>query len=248
VAGHSKWANIKHRKARADAQKSNLFSKLVREIIVAARHGGGNPDSNLRLKLAIQKAREHNLASESVARAIRRGTGELDGANLEELTYEAFGPAGAALLIESVTDNRNRTTADLRYILSRNHGSLAEAGAVAWMFKRRGYIAIERSGCPLDEDALLLLAAAAGAEDLTAGDEAYELYMAPEDLATIEETLRRAGVQAETAETTMVAQTTVQLGGEEARAVLRLIDALEAHDDVQRVHTNVELALESVDL
>ncbi len=239
MAGHSKWANIKHQKARADAQRGNLFAKLVREIMVAARQGGSNIDSNVRLKIAVRKARDNNVPNDNIHRAIKKGAGELEGASFEDVVYEGYGPGGAALLIEAVTDNRNRTTSEIRYLLQRNQGSLGEVGSVAWMFERKGYMAIDRSKA--HEEEVLLLAIETGVEDVEIGPEAFELYTQPEDFTAVQAALEESELPLEVAEITMIPTTSLPCEGEQGKSVLRLIDVLDAHDDVQRVHSNAEI-------
>lgn len=244
MSGHSKWANIKHTKAKKDAERGNLFSKLAREIIVAARQGGGNPEANSRLRLAIERAREANMPADNIARLIKRGTGELEGVTYEELTYEGYGPGGVAIMVEAVTDNRNRTTGELRYIFSRHGGSLGETGCVNWMFRRRGYISLDRRVG--DEDTVLSVALEAGAEDFQSDEESYEVITAPEDLERVKAALEEKGLRAEVAEVTMIPQSTVRVAGKEAEQVLRLMDALSDHDDVQRVFSNFDMAADEM--
>ncbi|MEW5932189.1 MAG: YebC/PmpR family DNA-binding transcriptional regulator [Bacillota bacterium] len=244
MSGHSKWANIKHTKAKKDAERGNLFSKLAREIIVAARQGGGNPEANSRLRLAIERAREANMPADNIARLIKRGTGELEGVTYEELTYEGYGPGGVAIMVEAVTDNRNRTTGELRYIFSRHGGSLGETGCVNWMFRRRGYISLDRRVG--DEDTVLGVALEAGAEDFQSDEESYEVITAPEDLERVKAALEEKGLRAEVAEVTMIPQSTVRVSGKEAEQVLRLMDALSDHDDVQRVFSNFDMAADEM--
>lgn len=244
MSGHSKWANIKHTKAKKDAERGNLFSKLAREIIVAARQGGGNPEANSRLRLAIERAREANMPADNIARLIKRGTGELEGVTYEELTYEGYGPGGVAIMVEAVTDNRNRTTGELRYIFSKHGGSLGETGCVNWMFRRRGYISLDRRAG--DEDTVLSVALEAGAEDFQSDEESYEVITAPEDLERVKAALEEKGLRAEVAEVTMIPQSTVRVAGKEAEQVLRLMDALSDHDDVQRVFSNFDMAADEM--
>ncbi|MBC7339970.1 MAG: YebC/PmpR family DNA-binding transcriptional regulator [Firmicutes bacterium] len=244
MSGHSKWANIKHTKAKKDAERGNLFSKLAREIIVAARQGGGNPEANSRLRLAIERAREANMPADNIARLIKRGTGELEGVTYEELTYEGYGPGGVAIMVEAVTDNRNRTTGELRYIFSKHGGSLGETGCVNWMFRRRGYISLDRRAG--DEDTVLGVALEAGAEDFQSDEESYEVITAPEDLERVKAALEEKGLRAEVAEVTMIPQSTVRVAGKEAEQVLRLMDALSDHDDVQRVFSNFDMAADEM--
>jgi len=241
MAGHSKWANIKHRKAKADAQKGHLFSKLLREVMVAARQGGGNPEANFRLKLAIQKARDGNVPGDGIARAIRKATGEGGAASLQEVTYEGFGPGGAAILIDAVTDNRHRTAGELRYLLSRHGGSMAEAGSVSWMFRRHGYLLVDRRKCALTEDEVLALILESGAEDMDTGEESFEIIAAPDRLAAVHQHLEGVGVAVEVSEVTMTPLTYMQVADAEAAALSRLLEALDGHDDVQDVHCNVPL-------
>lgn len=244
MSGHSKWANIKHTKAKKDAERGNLFSKLAREIIVAARQGGGNLDANPRLRMAVEKARDANMPAENIARLIKRGTGELEGVAYEELTYEGYGPGGVAIMLEVVTDNRNRTTSELRYLFSRHGGSLGETGCVSWMFRKRGYISLDRSVG--DEDTVLAVALEAGAEDFQSDEDSYEVITAPEDVDRVKAALEARGMRPEVAEVTMVPQSTVRVTGKEAEQVLRLMDALSEHDDVQRVFSNFDIAAEEM--
>lgn len=241
MAGHSKWANIKRRKAKVDTQKGNLFSKLLREVMVAARQGGGNPEANFRLKLAIQKAQDGNVPGDGIARAIRKGSGEGEGAGIDEVTYEAYGPGGAAILIEAFTDNRNRTAGELRYLLTRHGGSLGETGSVGWMFKRRGFLQVDRKKHPLGEDDMLSLVLESGAEDLEMDEESFMIFCATDQLTSVEQSLERGGVRAETSEIAMTPVTYLQVSGEPATTLLKLLEALDGHDDVQRVHCNVVL-------
>jgi len=246
MSGHSKWANIKHRKAKGDAQKGNIFSKMAKEIIVAARHGGGNPDSNLRLRIAIQKARDLNVPWDNIQRAIKRGTGELEGIQYEELIYEGYGPGGVAIMVDVMTDNRNRTASDLRYIFSKNGGNMAESGSVAWMFRKRGHIAVDKGG-KVSEDDLMMVALDAGAEDFTSDDEeVYEVVTLPEDLYKVKEFLESKGGRCSSAEVTMLPQTTVSVAGREAEQLLRLMETMEDHDDVQKVYANFDISEEEL--
>ena len=239
MSGHSKWANIKRHKAKMDAVRSNIISKALREIMLAARHGGGNPEANLRLKVAIERAREANVAMDSINKAIKRGTGELEAGTLEEVVYEGYGPGGTAVLVEAATDNRNRTTSDLRYIFSKHGGKLGEVGSVAWMFQQRGYISLERTG--LSEDEALSFAIDAGAVDFKVEEDCFEVYTEPAELAKVKESLEKAGAKINTAEVTMVPRTSVFLSGEDAQRMLKLMDALEEHDDVSRVYANFDI-------
>lgn len=242
MAGHSKWANIKHRKARMDAQKGKIFTKLAREIIVAAREGGGDPNANFRLRLAIQKARENNMPTENIQRAIQKGTGGLEGESYEQMNYEGYGPGGVAVFLEIMTDNRNRTAAEIRHLFSRHGGSLGETGCVAWMFSRKGYLVINEEAAKLDEDELILEALEAGGEDVTREGGSYNIITAPEDLEKVKEYFQNKGIPVESAEVTMLPQTTVKVEDpEEAGRILKLMEALEDHDDVQNVYANFDI-------
>lgn len=246
MSGHSKWANIRHKKAKGDAQKGNVFSKMAKEIIVAARQGGGNPDGNTRLRIAIQKARDSNVPWDNIQRAIKRGTGELEGVSYEEIRYEGYGPGGVAVMVDVMTDNRNRTAADIRYLFSKNGGSLGESGSVAWVFKKKGYIVVEKSA-GIDEDDLMMAALEAGAEDIdSASDDVYSVITAPDELYQVKERMEALRVPLASAEVTMLPSTTVRLAGREAELMLKLMDALEDHDDVQKVYANFDISDEEM--
>ncbi len=240
MSGHSKWANIKHRKAAQDSKRGNLFQKLVRAIIVAAKEGGGDPGMNMRLKTAIERAKAVSVPIDNITRGIKRGTGEIEGAAYEELTYEAYGPSGIAILVEIMTDNRNRTTPEIRALLSRNGGQMGEAGSVSWMFERKGVIEVK--GKKLEEEALMACGLEAGMTDMEPSDEGYTLYSEPSDLNALKEALEKAKYVVESAETPMVPKTPIEIRDvEAARKVIRLIDALEEHDDAQNVYSNFDL-------
>ena len=240
MSGHSKWANIKHRKAAQDAKRGNLFQKLVRAIIVAAKEGGGDPAMNMRLKTAIERAKAVSVPTENITRGIKRGTGEIEGASYEELTYEAYGPNGVAVLIEIMTDNRNRTTPEIRALLVRNGGQMGEAGSVSWMFERKGVIEVKGKG--LDEDALMSCGLEAGMTDMEPAEEGYTLYSDPSGLQTLKEALEKAKYVVESAENPMVPKTPVEITDvETARKIIRLIEVLEEHDDTQNVYSNFDL-------
>ena len=242
MAGHSKWANIKHRKARVDAQKGKIFTKLSKELMVAAREGGGDIDTNFRLRLAVQKAREENIPNDNISRAIKKGLGELGGMKLEEFTYEGYGPSGAALILDIVTDNRNRTAGEIRNILSRQGGNLGEAGCVAWMFKRQGYIEVEKNGIAMDEDEVMLMALDAGAEDFRVEENTFEVITIPEEMEKVKESLVDQGIEVKLSEITMVPQSVVEISGQEdAARIIKLMETLEDHDDVQNVYPNFEI-------
>lgn len=248
MSGHSKWANIKRRKAKVDEQRGKVFTKLGREIIIAAKHGGPDPSGNMRLKMAIQKAKEANMPQDTITRAIQRGSGDIEGVSYEEVVYEGYGPSGVAVLINIATDNRNRTAGEIRHILSRNGGNLGESGCVSWMFNRRGLIVVPVEDAKLSEDDLMMLALEAGAEDMRTEEGSYEITSEPDDFETVRKALTDAGVQPAEAEITMIPQTTVEITNEEdALKVLRLMDLLEDHDDVQSVTANFEIPEQLMD-
>jgi len=240
MAGHSKWAQIKRKKAKVDAQRGKVFTRLSREIIVAARQGGGDPEANPRLKAAIQRAKEANIPLENIQRAIQKGTGEIGGGGYEEVTYEGYGPGGVALLIKVTTDNRNRTAAEVRHILGKYGGSLGEAGCVAWLFQPKGLITVDKKS-GFSEENLFLLALDSGAEDFREGDDAFELTTAPEDLARVKAILEEQGVPVTEAEISFVPQTLVPVTGEKGLRVLRLLQHLEELDDVEAVYANFDI-------
>lgn len=240
MSGHSKWANIKHRKAAQDAKRGNLFQKLVRAIIVAAKNGGGDPSMNIQLKTAIDRARAASVPNDNIDRAIKRGTGEIEGANYEEITYEGYGSNGIALMIEALTDNRNRTAADMRAILSRGGGSLGESGCVAWMFERKGIVEVK--GENLDEETLLMACLDAGAEDMETQEDGYIIYTDSSAVNDVQEALKKAGYAVTRAETDMIPNSTIAIEAkEQAVKILRLMDNLEEHDDVQNVYANFDI-------
>lgn len=242
MAGHSKWANIKHKKARMDAQRGKIFTKIGRELIVAAKQGGGDPEGNPRLKTAIQKARENNMPNENIMRAIQRGTGDLEGVNYEEMVYEGYGPGGIAVLINLTTDNRNRTTGEIRHIFSKNGGNLGETGCVNWMFERKGVIILKVTE-NFNEEELMMTALEAGAEDVDVETEDAQVTTAPEDLEQIKASLKEAGYQVNSGEITMVPQNTVEINDMEiAKKIIKLMDALEDHDDVQDAYANFDIS------
>ncbi len=242
MAGHSKWANIKHRKARADAQKGKVFTKLAREITVAAKEGGDDINMNFRLRLAVQKAREANVPTENINRAIQRGAGGSDNDGLEQVMYEGYGPGGVAVLIQILTDNRNRTAPEIRNIFSRNDGSMGESGCVAWMFSRKGYITIDKVESLPTEDELMMLALEGGAEDFKEEENSYVITSEPEDFEALRGMLNDQQVLLSTSEVTMVPQNLVRIDNlEDASKVLRLLEALEDHEDVQNVYSNFDI-------
>jgi YebC/PmpR family DNA-binding regulatory protein len=239
MSGHSKWHNIKLRKGKADAARGKIFTKITREIIVAAKAGGGNPDTNLRLRMAVQKAREASMPADNIKRGIQRGTGELAGVNYEEVTYEGYGPAGVAFLIQTLTDNRNRTVTDLRSVFNKRGGGLGEAGSVAWMFTPKGTIMVDGNG--LDEETVMAVALDANAEDVRADDGCFEILTAPADLERVKAALQQQGIAFTSAELSMIPQNTVTVTGKQVEQVIRLMDDLEELDDVQRVYANFDI-------
>ncbi|MHB1638995.1 MAG: YebC/PmpR family DNA-binding transcriptional regulator [Candidatus Dormibacteria bacterium] len=244
MSGHSKWAGIKHKKAVVDARKGQTFTKVASEITVAAREAGADPGSNFRLRLAMQKAREVNMPADNIERAIKRGTGELQGAAIEEIRYEGYGPGGVAILVDSLTDNRNRTVAAIRNLFTRSGGSLGESNSVGWMFNRTGLIVIGPGD--KDSEALALEAIELGADDVQVEDSLVEVYVAPERLEALRQALTEAGYLVERAEVTMQATSQVEVDEKHAQAVVRLLEALEEHDDVSEVHCNAVLPDEAL--
>ena len=243
MSGHSKWANIKRRKAVVDAKKGAVYTKLGREVIAAAREGGGNPDNNFRLRLAVDKAKAANMPSENIQRAVMKGTGDLnEGAVYEEIVYEGYGPGGVAVLIQLMTDNRNRTAQEMRYIFSRHGGNLGETGCVAWMFKKKGSILLGREDNAISEEELMVLVLDAGAEDLRTEPDSFEVITAPGDFPVVLEAVRKANLSVAEAEVAMVPQNTIELSGGQAEKCLGLIEALDEHEDVQNVYTNYNVA------
>ena len=240
MSGHSKWATIKHRKGAADKARGKLFAKLIRQVEVAAREGGGDLESNATLRTMFQKARDASVPSDTIERAIKRGSGGLEGVRYEAVTYEGYAPCGVAVFVECLTDNRNRTGAEVRAIFSKNGGSSAEPGAVAWQFQRKGVVIARKGG--EDEDEMLLLALEAGAEDLNDSGDTWTITAAPGDLAQVRAGLEEAGLAVESADLSLIPTTTIALESEaDARKVLRLVDLLEEHDDVQAVYANFDI-------
>ncbi len=244
MSGHSKWSTIKHKKGAADAKRGKIFTRLIKEITVAARMGGGDPGSNPRLRTAIQGAKSENLPKDRIERAIKKGTGELEGVDYEEAVYEGYGPGGAAVLVESLTDNKNRAVADIRHIFSKNGGSLGENGCVSWMFDKKGYIAV--AGDQVDEDTLMEVALDAGAEDVRQDGDNYEVISAAEDFEAVRAAIEKADIAYIEAEITMLPQSTTDLVGKQAEQMVRLMEALEDCEDVQKVYTNADIPEEIV--
>jgi YebC/PmpR family DNA-binding regulatory protein len=241
VSGHSKWAQIKHKKASVDAKRGKAFTKIVKEISVAARLGGADPTGNPRLRTAIDKAKEVNMPGDNIKRAIMKGTGELPGVSYEEAVYEGYGPGGAAILMETLTDNKNRTIPEIRHIMSKSGGNLGEAGCVAWMFEKKGYILIDKT--KTDEDTLMSVALDAGAEDMKNDpkEDNFEIITAPENMADVKASIEAGGIPISMAEITMLPKSYATLDEKQAEQMLRLIEALEEHDDVQNVYTNFDV-------
>ena len=241
MSGHSKWSSIKHKKGAADAKRGKLFSKLARAIIVAAREGGPDPANNLALQNAIEKARSYSMPKDNIERAIARGSGaDTDSEAFEQIVYEGYGPNGVAIIVEALTDNRNRTAADVRHVFAKNEGSLGTTGAVAWLFERRGIVMVDAGRT--DEDSVMLAAAEGGADDVIQDGDSFEVTTSPEALSSVREAIEQAGIQIESAETTMVPKTTIELDDEAAaRRTLRLIDELEELDDVNEVYANFDI-------
>ncbi len=239
MSGHSKWANIKHRKGAQDARRGKIFTKLIKEIITAARIGGGDIDSNPRLRSAVMAAKNENMPKENWDRAIKKGTGELEGINYEESSYEGYGPGGAAILVEALTDNKNRAVSEIRHAITKHGGNLGENGCVAYMFDKKGYLVVEKS--EIDEDALMETALEAGAEDVREDGDNWEVITAPEDFEAVKEAMDAASITTIAAEVTMLPQTMAPLDGDTALKMIKLIDMLEDCDDVQKVYTNADI-------
>jgi YebC/PmpR family DNA-binding regulatory protein len=240
VSGHSKWSSIKHKKGAADAKRGKLFSKLSRAIIVAAKEGGPDPAGNLALQNAIEKARSYSMPKDNIERAIARGSGQdADASAFETIVYEGYAPGGVAVIVEALTDNRNRTASEVRHVFAKNDGNLGESGSVAWLFERRGIVLVDASA---DEDELTLAAAEGGADDVQRDGSSWEVTSAPENLTAVREAIEKAGFTLENAELTMVPKTTIEIDEEsQAKKILRLIDALEENDDVQEVYANFDI-------
>ena len=239
MSGHSKWSSIKHKKALKDARRGKAFTKFIKEITVAARTGGGDPDANARLRKAILDAKAGNMPNDTIDRAVRRGTGAEEGVNYEEITYEGYGPGGVALLIEAVTDNRNRTVAEIRHMFSKNGGNLGEAGSVGWLFEKKGYIVVDKTAKP--EEELFEIAIEAGADDLRDDEDNFEIITSPENFEGVQSAIKSAGIEPQMAEVSMVPQTYVKLEGSSAQTMLRLMEGIEDHDDVQKVYANFDI-------
>ena len=239
MSGHSKWATIKHKKAAADAKRGQIFTKLIREITVAAKSGGGNPDTNPRLRVAVSTAKENNMPQENIERAIKKGTGELPGTIYEEVSYEGYAPQGVAIYVQCLTDNKNRTASDIRSVFDKKGGNMAGAGSVAWIFEKKGLFIIDTNA--ISEDKLMDVVLTAGAEDLTTEGSSYEVTCAQQDFENVKKALAEKKIPTRSAEITMLPKNLVKVSPENAKKILALIEGLEDHDDVQNVYTNVDI-------
>jgi YebC/PmpR family DNA-binding regulatory protein len=240
MSGHSKWHSIKHKKGAIDAKRGRMFTKVIKEITIAARIGGGDPEGNPRLRKAVSDAKDLNMPADNIKRAIMKGTGELEGGQLDEITYEGYGPSGVAMLVQVVTDNRNRTVSEIRHVFSKNGGNMGESGSVSWMFKKKGYIGIEKSKA--DEDTLMALAIDAGADDFSADESSYEIYTSPESFEAVLKAVKAKGIEPMAAEVSMIPENYVKVEGKNAHQVVKLMEALDEHDDVQHVYANFDIA------
>ncbi len=242
MSGHNKWSTIKHKKGAADARRGRIFTRLIKELTVAARMGGGDPNANPRLRAAILAAKSENMPKDNIEKAIKRGTGELEGTTYEESTYEGYGPGGAAILVDSLTDNKNRAVAEIRHIFSKYGGSMGENGCVSWMFNKKGYFSIEKG--KVTEDRLMEVALEAGAEDVKGDEDGFEVITAPADFEAVKAALDAAKIPYTEAEITMLPQNTLLLQGKEAESMIRLMEALDNCDDVQKIYTNADIPAE----
>jgi YebC/PmpR family DNA-binding regulatory protein len=239
MSGHSKWHTIKHKKGAADAKRGKIFTRLIKELTVAARAGGGDPDSNPRLRTIVTEAKANNMPRENIERAIRRGTGEEPGVSYEEITYEGYGPGGVAMMIRTLTDNKNRTVGEIRHLLAKYNGNLAAENSVAWMFTRKGQVLVEKQKA--DEESLLSAALDAGADDVNDDGSAWEIVSAPESFEAVRDAIKKLGLEPASAEVAMIPQNYVKLHGKEAQQMLKLMEALDDHDDVQHVWANFDI-------
>ena len=239
MSGHSKWHSIKHKKGAADAKRGKIFTRLIKELTIAARAGGGDPDMNPRLRTIIAEAKQNNMPADNIKRAIRRGTGEEPGVSYEEAQYEGYGPGGAALIIETLTDNKNRTVGELRHLLTKYGGNLAETNAVAWMFTKRGYIVVDKAKA--DEDTLMSAVLDAGGDDLRDDGDAWEVLSAPDAFQAVLDAVKKLGIEPDSAEVSMLPQNYLKLEGKQAQAMVKLMDALDDHDDVKHVWSNFDI-------
>jgi YebC/PmpR family DNA-binding regulatory protein len=245
MSGHSKWSTIKHKKALKDARRGRMFTKLIKDLTIAARIGGSDLSANPRLRTALAAAKGASMPNDTIDRAIKKGAGELEGVTYEDVVYEGHGPGGVAIMLQVLTDNKNRTVSEIRHFFTKHGGNLGSPNSVAWMFTKKGIITVDKE--QVDEDRLMELALDAGAEDVTAGDELFEIVTPPEDLEVVREALEKAGIALASAETTMVPQNTVTLSGKEAEQTLKLLEILQEHDDVQSVSANFDIAQEEME-
>ncbi|MCM8759505.1 MAG: YebC/PmpR family DNA-binding transcriptional regulator [Candidatus Omnitrophica bacterium] len=245
MSGHNKWASIKHKKMAMDARRGKMFTKIIREIMMAAKMGGGNPDSNPQLRMAIERARSINMPNDNIQRAIKKGIGEEGGVALEPVGYEGYGPGGVAILVETLTDNKRRTAAEIRSIFSRHNGNLGESGCVSWMFERKGVLTLKKQ--QIDEEKLLSLVLDAGADDLKFENDVYEIVCAPDKLESVKKSLEENKILIESAAINLIPKNTVRVEGKEAEQLLKLLDELEEHDDVQSVHSNFDMPDELIE-
>jgi YebC/PmpR family DNA-binding regulatory protein len=244
MSGHSKWASIKHKKAATDAKRGKLFTRIIRELAITAREGGGDPDTNPSLRKAVADAKAANMPADNIKRAIMKGTGQLEGVSYEEMSYEGYGPGGVAVYIETLTDNKNRTVSEVRHIFSKHGGNLGESGSVAWMFQRKGYFVVEQSQA--SEDVLMDIILEAGAEDLKEDGSNFEIFTAPEDYEAVEKALKENDIEIDTSSISMVPQNYVRLQGKQAEQCLKLMDALEEQDDARNVWANFDIDDEEI--
>ena len=245
MSGHSKWSTIKHKKAKEDAKKGKVFTKLIKEITIAARIGGGDPNGNPRLRSAVAAAKAANMPHDNIQKAIKKGTGELPGITYEEAGYEGYGPGGVAVLVETLSDNKNRTVSELRHILTKHGGNMGEAGCVGWMFEKKGLFLVDQSAAK--EEELMELALEAGADDFSAEDKIYEIVTSVENFEKVKEVLKSKNIPCSLAEITMVPKSTVKLQGDQAHRMLQLMEALEDHDDVKKVYANFDISAEEME-
>jgi YebC/PmpR family DNA-binding regulatory protein len=245
MSGHSKWSTIKHKKAAKDAKRGKLFTKFIKEITVAARMGGGDINANPRLRTAVNVARQNSMPSDNIERAIKKGTGELEGVQYEEIQYEGYGPGGAAILVMAMTDNRNRTVSEIRRLFAKHDGNMGESGCVAWMFKKRGVIMVDKANA--DEERLMEVALEAGADDVTEDGDAFQVTAEPDRFERVREAIEKAGIAVASAEVAMAPQNTVSLVGSAAERTLKLLEELEDHDDVQEVASNLDISQEELE-
>lgn len=245
MSGHSKWSTIKHKKAAKDAKRGKIFTKLIKEITVAARMGGGDINANPRLRTAVTTARSQSMPTDNIERAIKKGTGELEGVTYEEVQYEGYGPAGVAIMLQILTDNRNRTVAEIRNLFGKNGGNLGENGCVGWMFSKKGIITVDKNA--VAEEKLFEVALEAGADDIADAGEAFEVTTPPEAFDDVKNALDQAGIASTSAEVTMVAGNTITVRGDDAEQTIKLLEALEDHDDVQKVSANADIPQEEVE-